>query len=251
VHFLEPITGSAWLRQRHPYEKLAFWGGLLVLCLILPPPAAILVLATTSTAACTIAHVPLWTYCKILLLPAGFILAGITPLLVSLSFGPDGIGMQWATGQTRFALYVGIRALAASATLGLLAVTTPPAEWIPLLHKTRIPAFITDMMLVIYRLIFVIMARFTAMHTAQEARLGYTSIKNTFYSSGQIGANLLVASLKRAQAMDRGLAARGFQQELPFLPPEQKISAPVISAILVLHAILTMASLLLRHGVVS
>ena len=99
MHFLEPITGSVWLRQRHPYEKLAYWGGLLVLCLVLPPPAAILVLATTSTAACTIAHVPLLTYCKILLLPTGFILAG--NILQDIAYGPRNLGYSPDTSRQK------------------------------------------------------------------------------------------------------------------------------------------------------
>ncbi len=133
MHVLEPITGSPWLRKRHPFEKVAFCGGLLILCLILPPPGSLLVLLTTTGFALTAARIRPLAYLQILLIPAGFISFGVMPLLVSLSRGPFGISLSWAPEQIASTAMLALRALAAAATLGLLAVTTPPSEWLPLL----------------------------------------------------------------------------------------------------------------------
>ena len=247
MHLLDPITASPWLRSRHPYEKVAFCGGLLLLCLLLPPPGAILVLTTVSLAALTLARITPLAWLKILLLPASFIVAGIIPLLFSLSYGRSaGLALAWEPTQIMPATRIALRAFASAATLGLLALTTPPSEWVPLLHRANVPTFIADMMLVIYRLIFIITARFASMQTAQQARLGYAGMTNTFRSSGLVGANLLLFALKRSQAMELGLAARGFTEALPNLPPEQTLSRPTLVGILLLLVSLATTTLLIR-----
>ncbi len=250
MHVLEPCSGSPWLRQRHPYEKFAFSGGLLLLCLVLPPPSPLLVLLASSVVARVAARIPFLAWLKILLIPAGFILAGVIPLLVSLTRGPSGIVLAWAPGQIIPTLHIAMRALAAAASLGLLAITTPPSEWLPLLRQARIPTVVADMMLVVYRLIFVIAAKFQSMRTAQEARLGYAGVANAFRSSGLVGANLLVFALKRSQAMEYGLSARGFGESLPDLPPEQTLSPSILLGILLLHVVLGVFTWGLRIGFV-
>jgi len=220
LHLLECHACSDRMRHRHPAEKATFSAGLLLLTLLLPPPGPALVLLAVAGAAKGWAEIPWRVFGRTLLIPSGFILLGTLPLLVSVSFDQEGMTAAWVPEQAGAALHLLLRALAAAACLCFLALTTPVMDWLPLLRRLRLPAVVVDVMLVLYRMIFVLAERFSSIRLAQESRLGYSSIRNTFRSSGMTGANLLVFSLKRAHAMELGMAARGYDGDIRTLPPE-------------------------------
>jgi len=186
------------------------------------------VLLTIMVAASVWAGIPWRVFARTLLIPLGFILLGTVPLLFSVAFEPQGISLAWVPEQIPAARHLLLRALAAAACLCFLALTTPVMDWLPLLRRLRLPAVVVDIMLVLYRMLFVLAERFSSIRYAQESRLGYSTIRNTFRSSGLTGANLLVFSLKRAQAMEQGMLARGYDGDIRTLPPERHTSLHVL-----------------------
>ena len=120
---------------------------------------------------------------------------------------------------------------------------------LPLLRRLRVPSVIVDIMFVVYRLLFILVERLAAMRTAHEARLGYASVRNTFRSSGLIGANLLVVALKRARGMEMGLASRGLAAEIPMLPLECKPSRAVLAVIVLVWVLVAVVGLAARRWI--
>jgi cobalt/nickel transport system permease protein len=241
MHLVDCYAYTNRWQRRHPAEKAAFAGGLLALSLILPVTGSLLILLTVSAATLAGARVPAGIYLRTLAIPVAFIAVGSLSLLLSVAPGPHGIHIGFAPDQAARALRLLGRSVAAASCLCFLGLTTPTLDWLPLLRRLRVPAVIVDIMFVVYRLVFILVERLAAMHTAHDARLGFASARNTFRSSGLIGANLLVAALKRARGMEMGMAARGFAAEIPMPPLECRPSRVVLAAVVLVWVVIAMA----------
>ena len=243
IHLLECYTYTNRWQTRHPVEKAAFAGGLLVLSLILPLAGSILILLVVSAATLAGARVPWRIYLRTLAVPVVFIALGSLSLMISVSMGAHGLHLGLAGDQLARAVRLTGRAIAAASCLCFLGLTTPALDWLPLLRRLRVPSVIVDIMFVVYRLLFIFVERLAAMHTAHEARLGYASVRSTFRSSGLIGANLLVFALKRARCMEMGMAARGFDTEILMLPPDCKPSRTVLFVVALVWVVVAVIGL--------
>jgi len=221
------IDHHAWTnrwRNRHPAEKLWPALTLLVLTLALPPlQIGPLVLAATTLATVYGAGIPLQTVLRVLAAPAAFLLAGIPFLAISLSFA-EGFSLHFSANGLRLALETSLRALAAMSCLALLTLTTPLADLVPLLRRAGVPAAIVELILLIYRLIFVFAERALTGRQAQAARLGYSRLDRGLRSTGLLAGSLFQRALARAQRLEIGLAARGYTGELRVLSPERALS---------------------------
>jgi cobalt/nickel transport system permease protein len=108
--------------------------------------------------------------------------------------------------------------------MAFLTLTTPVVAWAPLLRRLGVPQPIVEIMLLIYRLIFVFAEQAVTTSQAQTARLGYNGIRRSLHSLGLLVASLLERSLARMRRLEIGLAARNFDGELRVLQPTYKVS---------------------------
>lgn len=222
-----PIDRYAWnnrWRAHHPGERSLLVGGLLLLAVILPPlSTAPLVLIVMTAATVLGAGVPLAAFLRTLAIPAGFLLAGLPFLALSLDFSA-GPRLAFSADGARVALDVGLRSLAAMSCLAGLALTTPVYELIPGLRRVGVPQPVVEIALLMYRLLFVVTGQALAGRRAQEARLGYGTLRRSIRSLGVLAATLLGRSLARARRLEIGLAARGFEGDLKVLTPPRTLS---------------------------
>lgn len=210
-----PIDAYAYsnrLRRIHPGEKIIFSAATVALCLVFRSPVvSLLALAVISLLLARVAGVPLGAYWEFLRLPTGFIVIGVATIvivvvpsdgagaLLSLPLGPVRIGVTAAS------LLGGVRVLSASigsvgSTL-FLALTTPMVDITDQLRRWRVPALFVDLMLLVYRFIFVLLETAKSMHTAQEARLGYSTARRALRSVGMVASNLYLRANARASAL--------------------------------------------------
>lgn len=224
---MQAIDHHAWTnrwRNRHPAEKLLPAISLLALTLILPPlNIGPLALAGATLATVYGAQVPLRTVLKVLAAPTAFLLAGAPFLAVSLDFS-HGFSLHFSADGVRLALETTVRALAAVSCLSFLALTTPLADWVPLLRRVGIPSGVIELILLVYRLIFVFAERALTGRQAQTARLGYSRLDRSVRSLGLLAGSLFQRSLEQARRLEIGLAARGYRGELRVLALEQPLS---------------------------
>ncbi len=238
------IDHYAWTNhwyQRHPAEKLVPALSLLALTLVLPPLSiGPLVLAGTMLATVCGAQVPLRTLLRVMAAPAAFLLAGVPFLAISLRFN-DGFSLHLSSDGLRLALETSVRALAAMSCLAFLTLTTPLVDWAPWLRRVGIPAGIVELILLIYRLIFVFAERALTGRQAQTARLGYSRLDRSVRSLGLLAGNLFQRSLEHARRLEIGLAARGYDGELRVLTPERVLSWPRLAAMMIAVALIGLA----------
>ncbi len=217
MHFIDRIAHTNRWSRRATAEKLLVCLGGLGVCLAGPPlTTGPLVLAVNTLLALFAARLPAKVYFAVLGFPVGFLLAGAPMLLVSVDFG-HGVALGWRADQIGVAAGLIGRAAGAASCLTLLALTTPVHAMIPSLRKVGVPAFLIEIMLLTYRLIFVFAETVARGYNAQAARLGYVGWRRSVNSLGQLAAAFFQRAMSRAQHMEVGLAARGFEGNFPVL----------------------------------
>lgn len=229
-----PIDRYAWTnrwRHHHPAEKLLLAGGMLLISLTLPPlttgPLVVLVMAAATVAG---AGIPLAAWLRVLAVPGAFLLSGAPFLALSLDLS-QGVGMAFSAPGLLIALHAVVRSLAALSALAFLALTTPVLELVLLLRRGGVPQPVAEIMLLIYRLLFVLAERALAGSRAQAARQGYADLGRSIRSLGLLAASLLERSLAQARRLEIGLAARGFDGELRLLLPRRSLSLQRLTGI--------------------
>jgi cobalt/nickel transport system permease protein len=216
---------SAW-RRRSPGDKALLCLGLVVCALVLPAwPGSVLVGVTAVVLALGPARVPARTFGRAVRLPLAFILVGAVTAVVQL----DGSGLGWAPDAAARAGSLIGHALAGSAAVLLLATTTPMSDLLAALRRLRVPAAVIEVASVTYRLLFVLLESLHTIREAQTARMGYSSMRRSYRSSGALAAAVLTRSFDRARRLQQGLAGRGMETGLRVLP-EALPSSPAFLA---------------------
>ncbi|EXI69170.1 MAG: Energy-coupling factor transporter transmembrane protein CbiQ [Candidatus Accumulibacter adjunctus] len=215
---------------------------------------AAFVAATPATAACVAlllalttvlgARVAAGVYLRVAAPAVGFLAIGSLSLLVAV--GPDAAGQfTWglAPDAARRVATLAGRSLASLAALLLLVLTTPLPDLIGLLRRLRVPEVLLDLMVLCYRMLFVLATAVRDTLTAQSARLGYASLRHGWRSLGLLLANLAVQIWQRAQALHVAAVARNGGGPLRFLSPgfanagRDTLLAVVAGAALILFAV--------------
>ena len=175
---------SAW-RRRAPGDKVLLCGGLVVTALVLPAwPGSVLVAAVAVVLALGPARVPVRTFARAVRWPLAFVAVGAVTAVVEV--GDGGIG--WAPDAAARAGSLVGHALAGGAAVLLLATTTPMSDLLPALRRARVPAAVVEVSSVVYRLLFVLLDSLRAVREAQAARMGYSSLRRSYRSSGALAA---------------------------------------------------------------
>lgn len=235
----EVAHANRW-RARHPGEKAFLALGLLVLAVALPPwPGAPLCGGAALALLLAGARIPARTVGRLLRLPLGFVLVGALPLLVTV--GGDPWLAPAPGGPLRAAELVG-RSMAAVSCLVLFAATTPVSDALPRLRW--VPPAVTEVALLIYRMLFLLLDGLRAVREAQALRMGFASRRATFRSLAGQGGAVFVRAFDRARRLEAGLASRGYDGVLRVRPAQRRVSAAFVAAGAVLLAAVATTTLL-------
>lgn len=185
-------------------------------------------------------RVPLRTYLAVALPPLGFLLLSCMTMLVG--FDADG-GLHWSSAMLPVALNSVLRSLAMLAALLGLVLSTPLPDLLALLRRVRTPELLLDLMVLCYRMLFVLRQAWDEAVSAQGARLGYRSTRNAWRSMGLLAGHMAVQVWQRAAELHKAAEARGYQGTLRLLPtaypgaPRHNAYAFLAGAALVLLAL--------------
>lgn len=243
MHSLDALARTNPWRRRHPGEKAVLALGLLGCAVGLPPwPGAVVV----GTCALMLLVGPLQVRPRQLLaalrLPLAFVAVGSLPLLVAV--GGDPL-VRWAPEGLGDAVALAGRAVAALLCLILFAASTPLADALPRLERLGVPAAVTEVAALVYRLLFLLLDTAATVREAQAGRLGFTGWRSTYRCVAAQGAAVFVGSLDRARRLEQGLALRGYTGSLRVQVDERPVSTPFVAASLGLVVTVVAATLAL------
>lgn len=217
-------------RPRHPAEKAVLSLGLLGCAVTLPPwPGAALaggcaLVALLGPAGLTPAQ--LWRAMRV---PLAFVLTGVLPMLVAVG-GPQALA--WDPAGPATATSVVGRAVGALLCLLLFAATTPMADVLPRLGRLGVPAAVTEVAALTYRLLFLLLDTARGVREAQAARLGFATWGGSLRSVACQGGAVFVQAFDRARRLEEGLALRGYTGSLRVELEERPVSRPFVAGAL-------------------
>lgn len=225
---LDTLAHQNRLRHLPPTQKLGFGLGILILVFLSHWPVQLLILAWVSVWILVYGGIPSCLYVRLLSIASGFLLVGLVALVINSvplaawsQVDSDAVvGMRWG-GWYGYLSQQGIaqawiilcRSLAAMTAFLFILCTTPITDLLQVWRAWRLPMVLADLMLLMYRFIFLTFRTLEELTLAQQARLGYGSWSCQWYSVKLLGGQLLIRSLQNYQAFSLGLATRGFTGE--------------------------------------
>lgn len=213
------------LRQLPPEHKLLFAFALLVIIYCTRAPVQIVIAVWISIWTVVYAGIPASIYLRLLGITAGFWLTSLPAIIVNgvslaqLSLVQADVWQGFTWGNYYIYLsYHGIqqagelatRAIAATACIYFVMLTVPFTEILDILRRMGCPTLLTDLLMLMYRFIFVLLRTARELWTAQQSRGGYRTRKIWLKSLGLLVGQLLRRTLENYRQVSLTLESRGF-----------------------------------------
>lgn len=224
-HHLDVYTYTNRLRPVSPQQKLWFAISLLLIALMTHPTAQLLIALWLGVWTIGYARIPAKVYLNVLMVAGLFLLISLPALIVNIvpmeqiaSVRWDQIGGitvgHWYLFASRSGLtqgfQIGMRSLACTSCLLFVLFTIPFTDLLQVLRQWHVPTLLTELMLLMYRFVFLFLDVVTELQLAQRARGGYRTRQRWMYSVGLLVSQLLLRSLQHYHHFSLALAARGF-----------------------------------------
>ncbi|MEN9207865.1 MAG: cobalt ECF transporter T component CbiQ [Gloeomargarita sp. GMQP_bins_120] len=224
-HYLESYAYRNALRSVSPTAKAGLALGLLVLALVAQPLTQGIIVVWLARWTVSHARIPWRVYGGWLGVLVLFWLLSLPALVIQVvpplvAFPVEDVWLVVDVGDWQVflshrgvytALTTGLRSLACSSCLLFLLFTTPFSDLLQVLRCCRLPPLLLDVLLLMYRLIFLLLGEVAIMYTAQQARGGYRNWPQALVSLGLLTGQLWLRTLRRYEQLALGLAARGWQ----------------------------------------
>ncbi|HJC44404.1 MAG TPA: cobalt ECF transporter T component CbiQ [Candidatus Mediterraneibacter gallistercoris] len=250
---IDKLSYQSKLRYVNASEKLVYALLTLVLCVLSRSvKVAVLVFAVNGVLTVGKGGIPLFRYIKLLMIPLAFLAAGTAAVMINVSRTPmDAFALpagEWyITGSCegiRRGLRLCVTALSAVSSLYFLSLNTVMTDILCACRKLHFPSLLTELMLLIYRFIFVLFETASSITVSQQSRLGNRSFKTRIRSFGKLGASLFILALKRSGALYDAMESRCYDGSIRVLSREQPAKAGEIAVIALYGAVLVLVWLL-------
>lgn len=224
------------LRWLAPEQKLLFAIALLIISAFTHPPIQIVIAVWMSVWTVVYAGIPVKTYLKLVYVATLFWVTSLPALLInSVDISHLNLVQADALAGFNFSSYyiyishhgmqqgftILTRAIASLSCLYFVMLTIPFAEILQTLRHLGVPALVTDLLLLMYRFIFVLLNTATELWTAQQSRGGYRTFSSGMNSLALLIGQLFKRTLENYQQISLSLASRGFNGEFRVWHPHR------------------------------
>lgn len=223
------------LRYENAGVKFAFSMLTLLFCIVNRSIGiACIVLAVNGILTVKYGGIPFSRYIRFMTIPLIFLFLSTIAIILNLARTPLDlfaipIGSFYLTGSRAsciYALQLILTALSSVSCLYFLSMTTPMPDILNVLRKLHCPKLLIELMLLIYRFIFVLMDTAHAISTSQRSRLGNRDYKTSVKSFGMLGSVLMIRAIKRSNALYNAMEARCYDDTIHVLnetyPPSKR-----------------------------
>jgi len=204
------------LKDYPPQVKIIFaCGGIVLPRLINNYYFDLLTITIMVTLVVVIAKVPFKNYFKMLLLPISFLIISLITIMVSINgdnylhylrIGNMYIGITKTSLFTVTKLFTTV--LSSLTSVYFLILTTPIIDIIKVLKRTKIPSLFIELMVLIYRSIFIFIEEASNIYLAQTMKFGYENNKNTLKSTSLLIRNLFLRVFLKYREMNISLECK-------------------------------------------
>lgn len=174
----------------------------------------ILIMLFMTALILFIARVDMKLYIKCLKIPIIFLIIGIGLNLINISFenkdyifNVNILGLY--IGTTEFAVKSSVnillRAMSCIISIYFLILTTPFNQLIIVLKKLYIPHTLIELMILIYRFIFIFIEEAEEIYKSQQLKFGYTNLRTSYNSMSLLIKTLFFRMMRRYEDMSISL----------------------------------------------
>lgn len=170
----------------------------------------LLIMLFVSMLIVFLARVDIKLYIKCLKIPIYFLVIGTLLNLVNISFEDKDFIFNikifsFYIGTTKFAIensiHILLRAMSSVISIYFLILTTPFNQLIIIFKKLHIPDTLLELMVLMYRFIFIFLEEVKNIYKSQQLKFGYTNLKNSYNSTALLIKVLFFRMMKRYEEM--------------------------------------------------
>lgn len=258
-NLLDSVAQQNAFRHIHPATKLILCLGSLLICLVSPSPVVPLISGIVLTFVLIVpAKVSPVLYGELLLAPAIFTVISVVVLLflvgggdVIWRFNPvPWINLTITEGAVREGTLVLCRVFGCSVSLFFVALTTPMTDLFNGMKRARIPLELIDLMMIIYRYIFIVYAQAVEIWQAQVMRLGYRRPLEAIRSFSTLCGMLFISSWNAGEDLVHAMDCRCYNGIFPSLDPAEPMRIHSLLPVMIYLAILSGVLFMTTAGVV-
>ena len=151
-----------------------------------------------------------------------FVTQGVGPPLLTINLGPINLSLYQEGLQ--LAMLVFVKATAGMLVMLFFATSTPIPHFAQALRQMHVPAYLTELVVLVYRYAFLLLEQLDTMYTAAQCRVGFRGVKNKFRTTGKMAVGLFIRSLEVAERSQTALYCRNFHGEFPSFRPPAKMN---------------------------
>jgi len=241
---LEDIAQKNGLREVNAYLKLAAGLGAILLCLLSTSYIAPLFIALLLTGAILmLARVDAKTYTELFMVPLWFAIMSVAGII--LISGGQGVFWSWdllpgfSLSITRESINQGMlvfcRVVGGMSAMIFIALTTPMTDIFIVFRQCRVPEVVIDLMMIIYRTIFILFDQVIQIYHAQLMRLGYSTWPESIHSFASLCGAAFIASWDAGEDLIRAMDARCYDGKFALLGESRPVERiPCLSAVVFL-----------------
>jgi cobalt/nickel transport system permease protein len=257
---LDRVAQESAFRHIHPGTKIALCLGSLVICLVSPSPVVSLVSGIVLSLVLLVpARISPALYGELLLAPAVFTLISVAVLLflvgggeVVWQFNPvSWLNLTITEGALEQARLVLCRVFGCTVSLFFLVLTTPVTDLFNGMKHARVPIELIDLMMIIYRYIFIVYEQAVEIWRAQVMRLGYRRPVEAVRTFSMLCGMLFISSWNAGEDLVRAMDCRCYNGVFPSLEQAEPVRARSLVPVLIYLAFLGGTTWMLTAGVVT
>lgn len=223
---LEDIAQKNGLRKVNTYLKLTAGLGAILLCLLSTSYISTLFIALVLTGAILfLARVDARTYAELFIVPLWFAVTSVAGII--LIYGGQDVFWQWdilpwlSLSITRESInqsaFVFCRVIGGMSAMIFIALTTPMTDIFIVLRQCKVPEVVIDLMMIIYRTIFILIDQVIQIYQAQVMRLGYSTYRESLHSFASLCGAAFIASWDAGDDLVRAMDARCYDGKFALL----------------------------------
>lgn len=247
---IDKLAYNSKLRKINPHLKLFLSIAVLFICIISNSftVSAVTVL-TMLFLIIFIGKTPAGKVFRLMTIPLTFVIFGTLAIAVSIEYDASSMLVYFRVGT----MYIGVgtsgiilslltmaKCFGAVSCMYFLSLSTPMIDLFTVFRKSIIPNFIVETAELIYRYIFVLFDMAARIRTAQDARLGYSTLRLSFHSTSTLASSLFMKSFRQADKTYTAMESRGYDGNIDLLV-EEKPNSPKFITFTVLYISLLVA----------
>lgn len=161
---------------------------------------------------------------RLFLVPMVFICMSLIPFIFSIDIGGEKGAAYLSEDGIRKALFLLVKSLSSISCFYFLILSTPLEQIDYLMGKLKISSLFREILILLYRFIFLLIEMVNQIYVSQRQRAGYVNLKGSLKSVSLLSASVLSRSVRYCRQAHLAVMSRGGDSDFSFLGKDYCLS---------------------------